>query len=173
MSDYLFYFAYGSNLHPQRLKRRAPSSQPHFPALLPGHQLRFHKRGRDGSGKCNVWRTDNPEDRVFGMLYRILTAEKPILDNIEGVGKGYRVESFPVHCLDGQQRQASFYYVAEAEHIDDNLKPFSWYHEFVVSGARHHGLPADYIEHLSAVSARMDHDSERHHFHQRILLDPA
>ena len=171
MSDYLFYFAYGSNLHPQRLKLRVPSSQPHTAAALPGHQLRFHKRGRDGSGKCNVWRTDDPQDRVIGMLYRILAAEKILLDEIEGVGRGYRVETLPVHTLHDQQAHASFYYVAESGHIDDELTPFSWYHELVLSGARHHGLPAGYIEQLSAVSVQADHDSERHTFHQRILLD--
>ena len=45
----MLYAAYGSNLHPARLSRRAPSAEFVGTALLPGWELRLHKRGQDGS----------------------------------------------------------------------------------------------------------------------------
>jgi len=165
----LLYFAYGSNMHPHRLQLRVPSSQAVGPAVLPGHQLRFHKRGRDGSGKCNVWRTDKPTDHVIGVVYRMQAAEKSLLDAAEGLGRGYRVENLHVQTLHDSSIHPSFCYVAETEHIDDTLLPFSWYHELVTSGASHHGLPTDYIAQLHAISVQADSDTERHALHQRIL----
>ena len=172
--QHLFYFAYGSNLHPHRLQLRVPSSQPVTPAVLPGHQLRFHKRGRDGSGKCNIWRTDNPADRVIGALYRMLAHEKPLLDSAEGLGRGYQVTTFQLRTLATAEQDCpaelpGFCYVAQPDHIDDTLRPFSWYHELVVSGARYHRLPADYIDHIDGIESQPDHDFERHALHQRIL----
>jgi hypothetical protein len=29
--------------------------------------------------------------------------------------------------------------------IDDRLKPYSWYKDFVMKGAQEHGLPLEYI----------------------------
>ena len=171
-NNFLFYFAYGSNLHPYRLKLRVPSSQAVGPALLVGHQLRFHKRGRDGSGKCNIWRTDNPLDRVIGVVYRMLASEKTLLDNAEGLGRGYQIEELQAQLLvidKTKSEQLSFCYVAELTHIDDTLQPFSWYHDLVVHGARYHGLPADYIDQLCKVPSQSDQDFDRHTLHQRIL----
>ena len=54
MSATLLYFAYGSNLHPERLRERVPSAESLGVARLEAHVLRFHKRGRDGSGKCDA-----------------------------------------------------------------------------------------------------------------------
>ena len=48
------YFAYGSNLHPQRFQERVPSGKFLALAALTRHTLLFHKRGQDGSSKCNA-----------------------------------------------------------------------------------------------------------------------
>jgi hypothetical protein len=49
------YFAYGSNMETARLRERMPSAKPLGVAKLSGHELRFHKRSKDGSGKCNAF----------------------------------------------------------------------------------------------------------------------
>ena len=164
----LYYFAYGSNLHPERLRERVPSSRALAVAELDGHLLRFHKRGRDGSGKCSILPSDRPRDRVFGVVYRMAAAERANLDRAEGLGAGYLRVELTVR-VEGAA-QPVFSYRAQDGHIDDALAPFTWYHRLVLAGARHHGLPADYIAAIEAIAALPDPDTERHARHQRLLL---
>ena len=69
MARSFLYFAYGSNLHPARLAARTPSCHALGRAVLARHVLRFHKRGRDGSAKCDAWFTGDPTDRLYGVVY--------------------------------------------------------------------------------------------------------
>ena len=165
MSDYLFYYAYGSNLHPARLRARIPSSQLLGPALLQGYQLLFHKRGGDHSAKCNAQFTGNQQHQLRGALFRLLAEEKPILDEVEG--RGYRVESLSV-SLAGQMHSA-FAYIAETDFIDHQLKPYHWYKELVQLGAQYHAFPADYIEQIVNVESIQDEDLARHRKNEQIL----
>ncbi|HEY5720485.1 MAG TPA: gamma-glutamylcyclotransferase family protein [Gammaproteobacteria bacterium] len=154
----LNYFAYGSNLHPQRMRARVPSAQPLGCAVLNGHQLRFHKRSiKDGSAKCDAHYTGHPADRLYGAVYRIAAGDKPALDAIEGTGYGV-VEQV---VLVAGRRLPVFLYRARPECVAAALAPFDWYHALVLSGARHHGLPDGYIAMLEAVSATADPDPER------------
>jgi len=160
----LKYFAYGSNLHPLRLQQRVPSARPVAPVALPGWRLHFHKRGSDGSAKCNVIETHDPADRVHGVVYDIVAREKPALDRAEGLGFGYQLQRLrlPPHG-------DVFFYVAAASHIDDSLQPFSWYKAYVVEGARFHGLPASYIGALEQAAAMADCDFQRQRDNIRLL----
>jgi hypothetical protein len=94
------YFAYGSNMLVQRFTTvyRAPSASFLTIAKLPRHVLKFHKRCKDGSGKCNAFETGNPVDELYGVVFEIDEADRPGLDRAEGRGKGY--EDKMVH-LDG------------------------------------------------------------------------
>jgi hypothetical protein len=64
------YFAYGSNMSLARLQARTPSARRLGTAVLESHDLRFHKAGKDGSGKCDVVHTGGAEC-VYGVLYEI------------------------------------------------------------------------------------------------------
>ena len=165
MNNPLLYFAYGSNLHPVRLRERVPSSALVGVAELGEHSVRFHKRGVCGSGKCNAFYTANPVDRVWGAVYRIDALEKRGLDGYEG--EGYEVRNFPV-MLNGQH-VGVFGYIATDSHIDDSLAPFHWYKELVVRGVRYHGLPEDYCKLYLDVTAAADPVAERHARHERLL----
>lgn len=61
----IYYFAYGSNMLTERLIARTPSARPVGTSLLPGHRLTFHKRGRDGSGKCDAFETAHLHRRLL------------------------------------------------------------------------------------------------------------
>ena len=56
MPEKLYYFAYGSNLHPKRLKdpKRAPSAELVTTGTVTGYCLKWHKESSDGSSKCNI-----------------------------------------------------------------------------------------------------------------------
>lgn len=163
----LLYFAYGSNMHPARLRSRIGPCEAVEAGRLTGHRLAFHKRGRDGSGKCDAHRTRVPGHVVHGVIYRIGRAQKLILDRVEGVGRGYESVTTTVHG-DGGEREAVLYR-AQPAHIEPAARPFAWYHALVLAGARYHGLPADYIEHIAAVEAMDDRDAARHARHMQLL----
>lgn len=136
------YFAYGSNMSLARLRARIPSAVPIGRHVLPGHELRWHKVSKDGSGKCDAFRTDATEAKVFGMLFRIDQADKPTLDKVEGLGWGYESRAVELVAPDGDVIVANTYI---ATRIDAGLKPYSWYLHHVLTGAREAALPSHYI----------------------------
>lgn len=154
----MYYFAYGSNMCTARLARRVPTVTPVGPAWLDGHQLRWHLVGGDGSAKCNVWHTGDPQDRVHGVLFQL---DESRLDQLHAAeGPAYDYLKLTVGRPSGESVTAATYR-GRAEWLEDGLTPFVWYHHFVVSGAREHGLPAEWISRLQAVATCADPDSER------------
>lgn len=152
------YFAYGSNMSVRRLRQRVPAARALAAATLFGHELRFHKRGRDGSGKCDAWLSDKDDSRVCGVLFDIPRAGKADLDRIEGLGTGYGEKTVQVRRVDGHWAAASTYYAID---IDEHLHPFCWYRHHVLAGAREFHLPADYISAIEAIDVVVDTDTVR------------
>ncbi|MCB1743944.1 MAG: gamma-glutamylcyclotransferase [Gammaproteobacteria bacterium] len=163
-SQELRYFAYGSNLHPVRMSDRVPSARALGVLELRGWSLRFHKRGRDGSGKCNVIREATTDAVVQGVVYAIDPRDKPALDRAEGLGIGYELSwhQCPIHG-------SVFFYTAREDHVDDALQPYTWYWRFVVEGARLQGLSEPYLNVLHAVAHIADIEPARHAENLRIL----
>ncbi|XAZ25222.1 gamma-glutamylcyclotransferase [Sinorhizobium sp. B11] len=158
-------FAYGSNMSTARIRARCPSARFLGVAELPGYQLRWHKKSKDGSGKCDIVRTDLSGTSVFGVLYEIAGDEKADLDKAEGLGSGYDETEIEVHY--GPDLLAVKAYVATD--TDPALKPYSWYRALAVAGAKEHGLPADYIESMASAHANEDRDRTRHDQNMRII----
>ncbi|MCZ6829772.1 MAG: gamma-glutamylcyclotransferase, partial [Gammaproteobacteria bacterium] len=123
---------------------------------LPGHELRFHKSGRDGSGKCDAFRTGVSEDVVLGVLYQLAGHEKEALDRAEGLG--YRETTITVYSEAAQPVQCFCYF---ATRIDNTLAPYTWYKEHVLIGAREAALPLEYIARIDSVHAIADPDVRR------------
>ena len=148
--DAYTYFAYGSNMSSLRLRLRTPSARALGIGRLPGHALRWHKLGRDGSGKCDIAESGEQVGGVWGVLYRIALAEKPILDRIEGLGIGYEEEEVRVETEDGPV--AALTYKAKPGRIDAQLRPLADYKRHVLLGAREHGLPMAYRRAIERVA---------------------
>lgn len=168
----LRYFAYGSNMFVRRIRQpdRAPSAVPLSTGALVGHRLLFHKRStRDGSGKCNVIRTNMAGDLVYGVLFEISRGNGHSLDVVEGRNRGYAREDVDVMTPHGWVK--AFTYVAQSHYIDDALQPFHWYKGFVVAGAGEHRLPATYRGTLQIVPSVPDPDTARD-LAARRLLEP-
>ena len=160
----VLYFAYGSNLSTRRLLRRTPSARAVTRALLRGHQLRWHKKSADGSGKADAWRTGSATDVICGVLFALAPSELSVLDEAESVGVGYDRVPVEVVLPNGLVRRASTYV---ARIVQPGLRPYRWYKRYVVSGAREHGLPVAYVRGLEAVAALPDPDSTRAAKHAR------
>jgi len=168
MSNLLRYFAYGSNMHPARLRERTPSCRRVAVATLPGYSLYFHQASAtDGSAKCNILESAHPAAMVHGVLFEIPARERPMLDQAEDLGRGYQLKSLTVLC-EGQEVLA-FCYVAMDDTIDDALLPFSWYRDIVLHGARQHAFPNDYLAVIAAQAAMDDTDHGRATRHQQLL----
>ncbi|AQQ07369.1 gamma-glutamylcyclotransferase [Roseibium algicola] len=154
------YFAYGSNMSTARLRERMPSCKPLGLATLSGHALRFHKRSVDGSGKCNAFATGD-EESVIGVLFSFDPAERAALDKAEGVGNGYDHATVTVINEKGRRRKV-LTYLASPDYIDDSLKPYGWYKDFVLVGGREHDLPLEYIaKYIQSVEAIEDPNKAR------------
>lgn len=161
----MLYFAYGSNMSSLRLGHRLPSARPLAIAHLDAHHLRFHKRGKDGSGKCDAFETGDPGHVVTGVVFEISLPEKNRLDAIEGLGHGYDEKSVTVETVAGNAITATTYF---ATHIDPALKPFHWYKHHVLMGAREHGLPVEYVKRIVSTDSCPDPDAARHRIEMAI-----
>jgi cation transport regulator ChaC len=139
------YFAYGSNMSTARLKARVPSCVPISAARLAKHELRFHKRSRDGSAKCDAFATSLEGDLICGVIFEIEASEKAALDRVEGVGAGYNAANVTVTTTDGLKVEVTTY-LADRSAIDPDLRPFDWYKAYVLKGASEHQLPDAYVK---------------------------
>ncbi len=159
------YLAYGSNLHPARLRARLGPIEVLGAAVLEGRRLSFDKLGTDASGKCTVH--PDPAGTLHGALFVLTPAQRATLDGIEGVGAGYTVERVTVDQA-GATLEA-FTYVAQATHLRPGLAPFGWYRGLVEAGTVFHGFPADYLEAIRAVATVEDPDARRRRRNAALL----
>ncbi len=141
-----------------RLKERAPGVEKVGVFILKEHQLRFHKVSKDGSGKCDAYQTNNEDDMIFGALFEITEDEKKALDKVEGLGFGYEEKMVTVKNDPGDVFATLTYY---ATNTAPSLKPFSWYLNHVVVGAKETNVPSQYLELIQSTECRDDPDPNR------------
>ena len=158
-SDTFLYFAYGSNMSPERLRAadRTPSATLIGAARVAGYRLVFDKVGRDGSGKADCQRTVALTDVVHGALFRIAHGDRPALDRAEGLGNGY--DAFEISVVTESGIVSALTYLATRK--DSTLKPLTWYMHHVLHGARQCGLPDPYVAEIQRVAAVRDLDVGR------------
>lgn len=157
----LRYAAYGSNLHPVRLKERIPCAEFIGTGFVPDWSLHFHKRSQDGSGKCNIMPGGHG---VYVAVFEISYRGKSRLDVIEGIGNGY-VDAI----IDVPQYRQCCTYLAHDSFIDDRLQPYDWYRDLVLYGCRKHRFPTGYKSKIAKLAATIDPDSARRSSNQQLL----
>jgi len=166
----LHYVAYGSNLHPLRIQERVPSAALLGVVTMPGRCVRFHKKGKDYSAKCDLVVSDS-EAIAYGALYEFDSTDKAGIDEAEGLGHGYRqaTVSLPLNNI----TYRAYVYVASASHIDGSLNPYHWYKQLVLCGAYYHRFPEEYIAELKSVSSIRDPDTARSAMNEALLARMA
>jgi gamma-glutamylcyclotransferase len=142
----LYYFAYGSNMNWQQMRRRCPSARFICVARLPDYQFGItrHSHLRD-CGTANVYPA--PDNEVWGIIYDVCDTDLTILDGFED---GYRRETLSFFPRDdGEQPVTALVYLAE---IEDNVPlPNAVYRRLIVEGAKHWELPPAYVNLLEAI----------------------
>lgn len=132
------YFAYGSNLDVAQMRRRCPQAQLLGPATLWGWRFRI-----GGSGYATVV----PESGavVYGVLWQLTVVDEARLDAYEGVEEGiYRKASLAVEHGFAVPEQVMVYLATDGQPgtpVPNYLGP-------IVTSARAHGFPENYLEEL-------------------------
>lgn len=154
----MLYFAYGSNLDPDQMRERCPDSQIVGLAVLPDHKLTFPLYSqRWGGGAAGV--THEHGGTVWGALYELSESDLASLDRYEHwIGPGdhhnlYDRDLVTVELTrpdDGSvpRRVRAITYFARTL---NPTPPTRRYMDTVLKGARHHQLPAEYVEWLESV----------------------
>jgi len=118
----------------------------------------FRKRSRYGSGKCDL--VPSPACTVFGVLFEIDSSEEAALDQFEGLRDGYLKKACRVRVDEGRYMPAFTYY-AHPDHVDEDLKPYTWYLKHVIIGAEEASLPEAYVQEVRATESIEDTNRQR------------
>lgn len=156
----MHYFAYGSNLDPEQMKRRCPGHTVVGLAALHEHRLAFPLTSHDwGGGVASV--VPSHGTSVWGVVYDLTDEDLAALDRYEG----YRGADDQHNLYD---RQTVF---VELTRPDDGsiprrvrancyfarpsnpAPPSRRYLDAVLAGARHHRLPDEYVAALESIAA--------------------
>jgi hypothetical protein len=145
----MLYFAYGSNMDERRVKAadRCPNARFIFNAVLPEHRLVFTRGSSPNSCAADV--VSDPKSAVWGVVYDITDSDRCQLDARENVAiHPYRPKEVLVHPHgDTEQRVVVLTYGA-SQASDIQRPPSREYLDYLLHGARHWGLPTDYITQL-------------------------
>jgi hypothetical protein len=153
----MLYFAYGSNLDPEQMRKRCPGHRVVGLAELRDHRLSFPLTSHDwGGGVAGLAVAHG--DSVWGVVHELTGEDLASLDRYEHfVGPGdqhnlYDRETVSVQLVradDGSfpRRLQVWTYLARSANPSP---PSRRYLDAILEGARHHRLPDDYVARLAA-----------------------
>jgi len=153
--QFVWYFAYGSNMDSKRLESRIGRKNLEWEVgCLQDYRLTFDKPAKDGSGYANIQPCQG--EIVYGVLYRLTREELKKLDKFEGVCKHhYYRRTVKVKTRDGSIVEAETYFASKPV---QGLKPRLDYLQHLICGAEEHGLPDEYVEKLKKTSTFEDRE---------------
>jgi len=150
----MLYYAYGSNMDWNQMRRRCPSARFVGIALLQDHKLEFTRKSQQrGCGVADV--VPITGQNVWGVVYEISDLDVGKLDASEGYRPGSNKNSYWRHermvSLDGDPKRPLTVQLYIAEREDAPPKPNNKYKDQILSGAKHWHLPAKYIQELMQI----------------------
>ncbi len=141
----LYYFAYGSNMNPERVRERGLEVVSERGARLAHFHLTFNKMSRDHSGHGHANIEFRRGAHTEGVLYELSTPREILkMDPYERAPWNYGRDVVEVHTMDGAQ-WAWTYFANPAVHVAD-LAPSADYLAHLLAGAAH--LSDGYLEQL-------------------------
>jgi len=126
------YFAYGSNMDPDRMIERGVNFLKRERAILKGWKLTFNKIAyqNPNEGYANIEKDD--ESVVEGILYEIPEEDIEKLDRYEGVPNHYERLSVVVQSNNGAVKAIT--YIANPNKVREGLKPGRDYLNHLLKG---------------------------------------
>ncbi len=129
------YFAYGSNMNPERMRKRGVNFLDRKCAVLEGWRLMFNKKPsrptHPQEGYANIERDENSV--VEGVLYTIKDEDIEQLDRYEGYPNHYDRIKVKVKLRNGEEVEA-ITYVARPDKVEEGLKPARGYLGHLLKG---------------------------------------
>lgn len=142
------YFAYGSNMDPDRMKKRCINFTSREHAILEDWELVFNKvaskNDMEGYAKIKTKKGDITE----GILYTIQDSDIKILDRYEGFPE-YYVHKTIVLKFDNKDKVEAITYIANHKKIKEGLKPSREYLTHLLIGCDL--LSEEYCEKLKKI----------------------
>jgi cation transport regulator ChaC len=139
----IWYFAYGSNLNVDQLKTRIGEWQLSKRALVRNYRMVFNVYSKRRNGyTANLLPSDNFEDTVPGVVYRISPTQLKELEKIEGL----LAADVAVELEDGNEISHAKVFIwktADKEHA-----PPKDYRRLIEAGLQQHGYPDSTIKKL-------------------------
>jgi len=129
------YFAYGTNLDFERLKKRCPSVQKIAKAFLVDYQFIFNTRG-----VATV--VPKKDSKVYGILFEIEDSEIKNLDKYEGVPKLYAKQDKKVLLENGKTTDALLYIAIESKPGKSRERHL----KIILESMIKEGFPSKYLE---------------------------
>ena len=149
----MYYFAYGSNLSSNFIRDYTPGAAFVMKADLPNYKVEFRHYSENMHGGISSI-IETPGTLVKGVIYDVPESELEALDVLESVPEGvYRRDRYIVLGEDDQWHRADLYRVSTPT---GPYTPSTSYVDFMIEGAREHGLDADYIEQLVTIRRTLD-----------------
>jgi sulfite reductase (NADPH) flavoprotein alpha-component len=144
------YFGFGSNMNITSLRAKGVTPLTSQRAVLHGWRLRFNVQHffRHEGGVGNIERSDEPGDRVLGVLHNCPDEALPSLDTMEAYGHGY--DRITVEVEANGEKVAALTYVGMPAFIDNDCLPSQRYLNILIDGAHQAGLDPDYLRDLMA-----------------------
>jgi len=145
------YFAYGSNLFFEQMKKRYASVAFVNIAYYPNFTLAFTRKSRLKKRKGG-WAADmifSPNDHVWGVVYTLAPSDLLLLDwqEVVHLKDGYLRQKIVVFSPRGEQYVAWTYFVKIKQ---GNGLPHPLYMKKILGGAEQHNLPTAYIDFLKS-----------------------
>ena len=148
-----YYFAYGSNMNPARMRERGAEFFSYRRGVLKDHRLVFNKLCRlyeGGFGCANI--EPHKGEVVEGVLYEVDWEQAlPVLDIYEGYPNHYTKEIKKIETPSGEEVEAVVY-VAHPSKIREGLKPSPDYLAHLLEACRLGLLSEEYCKKLKSFS---------------------
>jgi gamma-glutamylcyclotransferase len=152
-----YYFAYGSNMNPDRVSGRQMDFNRYESGCLQGYRLAFNKRSviYPGAASANVMQ--DAAGVVEGVVYH-LSDEQQIetMDPFEGYPLRYDRCLLPVQTDD--QQLNVWVYIANPDFIQEGLRPNRWYLNHLLAGRAH--LSEGYYQTIADIQCLPNTDLE-------------
>lgn len=156
--EYVYNFAYGSNMHKNILSgRRKIHPIESIPGVLEGWQLTFDLRGVPGVEPCFGNIKENPDSEIHGLLHKMTERDfRRLLATEGGSGvdaNGYIPKKVTVHAYDGRMIEAYALVACQTSPyvLRQHALPSTRYMKLLREGATFHKIHPLYIEYLQSL----------------------
>ena len=156
----MLYFAYGSHMDPEQMRRHCPNAEVVGIASLDDYRLDFPRFSNDwGGGTASIHLAHG--EKMWGVVFELTESDLESLDKYEGylgpdnqhnVHDREHVTLELTRADDGSipRRVRAWTHIARPAHASP---PSAKYKECMLSGATAHNLPEDYVSMLKEIEA--------------------